>query len=162
MPRTKSSESKSENQIVKQVTEIIKFMGENRLAEIDLETSYMKMSLKKHSESVSNVVVTKAVQPPVQANIEQAEPVVEAVAEQEASYHEIISPMTGTFYKAPSPESAPFTELGASVKEGQTVCIVEAMKMMNEIKADKSGKVVEVLAENGQPVEKGAALFRID
>ena len=71
------------------------------------------------------------------------------------------SPFVGTFYRAPNPESPSFVEVGATVKKGQTLCIVEAMKLMNEIEADVAGKVVEVYAENGKPVEYGQRLFRI-
>jgi len=73
----------------------------------------------------------------------------------------VTSPFVGTFYRAPNPESPSFVEVGATVKKGQTLCIVEAMKLMNEIEADVAGKVVEVYAENGKPVEYGQRLFRI-
>ena len=71
------------------------------------------------------------------------------------------SPMVGTFYRAPSPDAKPFVEVGQVVKEGQTICVIEAMKLMNEIEADASGTVKAVLVENGQPVEYGQALFII-
>ena len=71
------------------------------------------------------------------------------------------SPFVGTFYRAPNPESPAFAEVGARVKKGQTLCIVEAMKLMNEIEADVAGTVAEVYAENGKPVEYGQRLFRI-
>jgi acetyl-CoA carboxylase biotin carboxyl carrier protein len=75
--------------------------------------------------------------------------------------HFITSPFVGTFYRTPAPEKPPFVELGSLVRKGQTLCIVEAMKLMNEIEADVEGRVVEILAESGQPVEFGQALFRI-
>jgi acetyl-CoA carboxylase biotin carboxyl carrier protein len=75
--------------------------------------------------------------------------------------HAIKSPMVGTFYRAPSPEAKPFVAVGDTVKEGQTVCVIEAMKLMNEIEADASGVVKAILVENGQPVEYGQALFVI-
>ena len=74
----------------------------------------------------------------------------------------ILSPMVGTFYRAPSPNSKPFVSVGDEIKEGQTLCVVEAMKLMNEIPSDKTGVIREVLVENGQPVEYGQILFRID
>jgi acetyl-CoA carboxylase biotin carboxyl carrier protein len=80
----------------------------------------------------------------------------------ETSFHQIVSPMAGTFYRSPSPTSDPYCKDGAEIAEGQTVCIVEAMKMMNEIKADKSGKIVKILVENGKPVEKGTVLLHVD
>lgn len=73
----------------------------------------------------------------------------------------ILSPMVGTFYRAPSPNSKPFVSVGDEIKEGQTLCVVEAMKLMNEIPSDKTGVIREVLVENGQPVEYGQILFRI-
>ena len=73
----------------------------------------------------------------------------------------VTSPFVGTFYRAPSPESLPFVEIGAKVKKGQTLCIVEAMKLMNEIESETDGVVAEILAQNATPVEFGEALFRI-
>ena len=75
--------------------------------------------------------------------------------------HVVKSPMVGTFYRAPSPDAKPFVEVGASVKEGQPVCVIEAMKLMNEIEADASGTIKAILVENGQPVEYGQALCSI-
>jgi acetyl-CoA carboxylase biotin carboxyl carrier protein len=75
--------------------------------------------------------------------------------------HVVKSPMVGTFYRAPSPDAKPFIEVGGAVKEGQTICVIEAMKLMNEIEADASGTIKAILVENGQPVEYGQALFII-
>jgi len=76
--------------------------------------------------------------------------------------HKVLSPMVGTYYEAPSPDSPPFVKIGDQVKAGDTLCIIEAMKMMNQIEADVSGKVVAALARNGEPVEFGQALFVIE
>ena len=75
--------------------------------------------------------------------------------------HVVKSPMVGTFYRAPSPDAKPFMEVGSTVKEGETICVIEAMKLMNEIEADASGTIKAILVENGQPVEYGQALFII-
>ena len=75
--------------------------------------------------------------------------------------HAVKSPMVGTFYRAPAPDAKPFVEVGATVKEGETLCVIEAMKLMNEIEADASGTIKAILVENGQPVEYGQALFII-
>jgi acetyl-CoA carboxylase biotin carboxyl carrier protein len=83
-------------------------------------------------------------------------------AEPAAPQHVVKSPMVGTFYRSANPNSAPFVEVGAPVKQGQTLCIVEAMKLMNEIESDKTGTVIAVLVENGQPVEYGQPLFMIE
>jgi len=78
-----------------------------------------------------------------------------------AEGHVVKSPMVGTFYRSPSPEAKPFIEVGGTVKEGQTICVIEAMKLMNEIESDASGTIKAILVENGQPVEYGQALFII-
>jgi acetyl-CoA carboxylase biotin carboxyl carrier protein len=78
-----------------------------------------------------------------------------------AEGHVVKSPMVGTFYRAPAPDAKPFIEVGGAVKEGQIICVIEAMKLMNEIEADASGTVKAILVENGQPVEYGQALFII-
>ncbi|HQG28947.1 MAG TPA: acetyl-CoA carboxylase biotin carboxyl carrier protein, partial [Candidatus Ozemobacteraceae bacterium] len=98
---------------------------------------------------------------PIPAAISLAKPAPVA-APAEAEWHKIVSPMAGTFYRAPAPTAPQFVKVGDVVKIGQPVCIVEAMKLMNEIKADKAGKVVNILIENGKPVEKGTPLFHID
>lgn len=85
-----------------------------------------------------------------------------STAEPGVSYHEVTSPMVGTFYRAPAPDAQPFAKEGDTVKAGQTLCIVEAMKLMNEIECDVDGRVVSIEVENGQPVEFGQVLFKID
>ena len=79
-----------------------------------------------------------------------------------SSGHAVVSPFVGTFYRAPSPDTAPFVEVGDVVQKGQSLCIVEAMKLMNEIEADKSGRISAILVENGEPVEYGETLFEIE
>jgi acetyl-CoA carboxylase biotin carboxyl carrier protein len=79
----------------------------------------------------------------------------------QAEGHVVKSPMVGTFYRAPAPDAKPFVDVGATVKEGETICVIEAMKLMNEIEADASGTIKAILVENGQPVEYGQALFII-
>ncbi len=85
-----------------------------------------------------------------------------AAAATEAKVHVATSPFVGTFYRAPSPDASPFVEVGQTVKKGQVVCIVEAMKLMNEIESEVAGKLVEVLVQNGHPVEFGQPLFKIE
>jgi acetyl-CoA carboxylase biotin carboxyl carrier protein len=77
-------------------------------------------------------------------------------------WEEVKSPMVGTFYRSPSPDEAPFVEVGDRIRNGQTVCIIEAMKLMNEIEAEISGQVMEILVKNGEPVEYGQPLMRIN
>ncbi len=78
-----------------------------------------------------------------------------------ADYHEVTSPMVGTFYRAPAPDADPYVEVGAHVKVGQTLCILEAMKLMNELEAEVGGTIVEIAVENAEPVEYGQVLFRV-
>lgn len=92
----------------------------------------------------------------------QTETPASAAHEAPASGHQLKSPMVGTFYRSPSPDSKVFVEVGQQVKEGETICIIEAMKLMNEIECDRSGTVRAILVENGQPVEFGQPLFLID
>lgn len=168
MPRTKRTEKKNKkNHAIKQVIDIIKFMGENSLSEIDLETSELKMSLKKYSQ-VQMITAQNLVSPAMQIQqpnltevTQEKSAAVEAEkkADSEENYKQIVSPMSGTFYRSPSPSSPPFIDEGSNVTSGETVCIVEAMKMMNEIKSDFDGKVVKILIENGDPVEKGEILL---
>jgi acetyl-CoA carboxylase biotin carboxyl carrier protein len=99
--------------------------------------------------------------PPVASVMPGAAPTAAPAASEDADIAFVTSPFVGTFYRAPSPESAVFTEVGASVKPGQALCIVEAMKLMNEIECDVAGTVIEVLAENGASVEFGQKLFKI-
>ena len=91
-----------------------------------------------------------------------AEVAATAAAAAEAEGHVVKSPMVGTFYRSSSPEAASYVEVGTQVKEGQTICIIEAMKILNEIESDKSGRVAKILCENGQAVEYGQAMFIIE
>lgn len=86
----------------------------------------------------------------------------ETAASDESRYHKIVSPIVGTFYRAPAPDAEPYVQVGQSISKGTPVCIIEAMKIMNEIESDISGKVVRILVENGQPVEYNQPLFIID
>jgi acetyl-CoA carboxylase biotin carboxyl carrier protein len=174
MPKTKATAGKtvdSNGKNVDKVIEIIQFMGDNHLAELELETSDLKIKLKKHVHSANVAIpVTQPIMAPISmptmVNADtQVKPKLNKEAEKTAAvednFHKISSPMAGTFYRAPSPTSPPFVKEGDEVSVGQTICIVEAMKMMNEIKADKAGKIAKIMIENGQPVEKGIVLFHI-
>ena len=116
------------------------------------------------SPSVSPApVVASAPLPPVPvAPAPASAPASAAPAPASKPGHQVTSPFVGTFYRTPAPDQPAFVDVGAVVKKGQVLCIIEAMKLMNEIEADAAGRVVEVLVENGQPVEFGQALFRIE
>jgi acetyl-CoA carboxylase biotin carboxyl carrier protein len=105
--------------------------------------------------------ITAPVAAPAAAGAPAAAPAAAAEPAPGTDGHVVKSPMVGTFYRAPSPDAKPFIEVGGTVKEGETICVIEAMKLMNEIEADASGTIKAILVENGQPVEYGQALFII-
>lgn len=146
---------------LKEIKEMIAMMKENELTELELEKDGLRVVLKKGSpagrkESVIEYVhaAPAAAAPAPQAAAAPAQPA--------GNFEVIKSPMVGTFYRAPSPESAPFVSRGQNVGTEDVVCIIEAMKVMNEIKAEIKGKIVEILIENGEPVEFGQALFKVE
>ncbi len=146
----------------KEIKELINLMNENGLTEIEIEREGTKIKIKKTSSEATELVPR-----PSDYRVEVAapsQPPVASAPEQPAGkpLKEITSPMVGTFYRAPSPEAPPFVEVGQIVEIGQVVCIVEAMKLMNEIKSEVRGKIVEIAVENAQPVEFGQTLFVIE
>ena len=146
---------------LKEIREMINLMNDNDLIEIEIERSGSKVKLKKASAQ-EFVAVQKA---PVEyaASVQaQAAALATAAEKSNATRKGIKSPMVGTFYRAPSPDSAPYVELGQVVDKGQVVCIIEAMKLMNEIKSEVKGKIVEIPIENAQPVEFDQPLFYIE
>ena len=139
-------------------------MNENNLSEFELEKQDFKIRLKKGPEGDIEKFVEKMVPktplPSPAPQIPTPQPSVTPVAAPKTV--EIKSPMVGTFYKAPSPDATPFVKVGDDIEVGQVVCIIEAMKLMNEIKSEVKGKVVSVLVENGDPVEFGQVLFLVE
>ncbi len=144
------------------IEKLAKVLSETGLTEISLEDGEQAITLRK------DVIVTSAPQAVVAAPAPVAAPVQSAPAAQAESAAPakkgtpITSPMVGTFYKSPSPDAEPFVSVGKSVAKGDVVCIVEAMKMMNEIESELSGKVVEICVEDGQPVEFGQVLMYVE
>jgi acetyl-CoA carboxylase biotin carboxyl carrier protein len=143
---------------LKEIKEMISLMNENDLVELELERDGLKIRLKKNGGEIQQFVTASSLQP--QANALQAQEEKQKTEGQQLL--EIKSPMVGTFYRAPSPESAPFVDIGSEVQPGQVVCIIEAMKLMNEIKTEIHGRIKEVLVENGHPIEFGQVLFRME
>jgi acetyl-CoA carboxylase biotin carboxyl carrier protein len=141
---------------------LIDLVAESGISELEVTEGESKVKIVK-SSGVSNQMVMMQ-QPMTQAPaMQQAQPAVAAapVVAAEPTGHIVKSPMVGTFYRSSAPGAAPFVELGASIKEGDTICIIEAMKLLNEIDADASGVITQILVENGQPVEFGQPLFVI-
>lgn len=146
------------------IEKLAKIINEQDLTEISLEDGEQAITIRKDVVVTSAPVVSAPViSAPVQAASASATAKEEPKAEKPASKGTpITSPMVGTFYMAPSPDASPFVSVGGSVKQGDVVCIIEAMKMMNEIKSEVAGKVVEICVEDGQPVEFGQVLMYVE
>ena len=148
---------------LKEIKEMINLMNENDLMELEVEREGTKIKIKKSSAEISSPVIRPSTEYRVESqgpSSKSAEAVSDAAANKKNN--DIASPMVGTFYRAPSPEAPPFVDVGQIVEVGQVVCIVEAMKLMNEIKSELRGKVVKVAVENAEPVEFGQTLFVVE
>lgn len=146
---------------IKEIKEMINLMNENGLMELEIEKDGMRIRLKKTAsgtELISGPIMIEKPQGPL--------PIAASSAEQTQNLSvktvEIKAPMVGTFYRAPAPEAPPYIEVGQVIEPGQVVCIIEAMKLMNEIKSEIKGKVLEILVDNAEPVEFGQPMFLIE
>lgn len=142
---------------IEYVEKLAKVLAENSLTEISLEDGEQAITLRKEV-----VVAPAAVAPVATAAAQPAQAPAAAPAEPAKKGKPLTSPMVGTFYSAPSPEAKPFVEVGQTISQGDVVCIVEAMKLMNEIESEFSGKIVEICVKDGQPVEFGQVLMYIE
>ena len=139
---------------------LVDLVAESGISELEITEAEGKVRIVKAGEAAPVQYVQSVAAPAVAAPA--AAPVAPApAAEPVATGHTVKSPMVGTFYRSSSPGAPAFVEIGAQVKEGDTLCIIEAMKILNEIEADKSGTVTQILGENGQAVEYGQPLFII-
>jgi acetyl-CoA carboxylase biotin carboxyl carrier protein len=157
---------------LKQIKQIIELMKRSELTEFAVEEEGFKLKIRRGTNGLPLVSTGRSSNPPFGGS-ESATPTSSsgsqtgstggspAVPADEAGVTFIKSPMVGTFYRAASPDSKPFADVGTKVVENTVVCIIEAMKIMNEIQAETKGAVLEVLVENGQPVEYGQRLFKI-
>ena len=139
-------------------------MRRNDLSVFKFEQEGFKITLKRGSEPVitpTAVAAPVAYQPVAAPAAAIAAPAAAAPAASTEKLKEILSPMVGTFYAAPAPDAQPFAKVGADIAQDSVVCIIEAMKVMNEIKAETTGTIVEVVAETGKPVQYGQVLFRV-
>jgi len=149
-----------------QLRELIALLGDSDIQELKLEGDDFRLELRRNLPGVQPQVVMQAAAPvaapaapaPAAAAPSAAPPAAPAVR---SDLIEITAPMVATFYRSPAPGEAAFVELGAKINVGQTVCILEAMKLMNELEAETAGEVVEILVENGTPVEFGQVLMRV-
>ncbi len=136
------------------IKEIISFLKNTDVTELSIEREGFKIRIKR-GYIYGPIEVAKPVGLP--GEVEKA-----AEPQKEEILHTVTSPLVGTFYRAPAPDAPPFVEVGSRVEKGQVLCIVEAMKIMNEIESDVSGIIRKILVENGQPVEYGEPLFLIE
>jgi len=147
---------------IKEIKEMISLMNENGLMELEIEKDGMRVKLKKISQSAEGFTGPIVVE---RQNVAET-PVIQKSAAAEATAVaktvEIRAPMVGTFYRAPTPEAPPYVEVGQTIETGQVICIIEAMKLMNEIKSEIRGKLLEILVDNAEPVEFGQPLFLIE
>ncbi|NES22297.1 MAG: acetyl-CoA carboxylase biotin carboxyl carrier protein [Symploca sp. SIO3E6] len=168
-----------------QLRELLTAIAQNDIAELTLKSDDFELSVRKGGSTTGNINTTVANTSTVESSGLLETPSVLAISTASAptpenkptvstteasvapptadpKWEEVLSPMVGTFYHAPAPDEAPFVEVGDRVRVGQTLCIIEAMKLMNEIEAELSGQVMEILVNNGEPVEYGQPLMRIN
>ncbi|KPK98443.1 MAG: hypothetical protein AMJ95_04200 [Omnitrophica WOR_2 bacterium SM23_72] len=148
---------------LKEIKEMINLMNENGLVELEIEKDGMRIRLKKTTSGVEGLtgpfVVERERISEGPSRKESHAPPVDKV---QAETVEIRAPMVGTFYRAPAPEAPPYVEVGQTIEVGQVICIIEAMKLMNEIKSEIKGKILEILVDNAEPVEFGQPMFLIE
>ena len=155
-----------------ELRELVEFLKANEIAEFDMEQADLKVRIKFAGEPapaaggldlthLSRLMASAQAAPAAAHAHVAAAPASEAATAPDAGLHEVKSPIVGTFYESPAPGAPPFVQIGDQVEVGQVLCIVEAMKLMNEIESDVAGEVVKRIATSGQPVEYGAPLFAI-
>ncbi len=157
---------------LKDIQELIKFVAKSGATEVDLEIDNVKISIKSPGKKRKGDIdeVTTIIQQapaqmmaaPVAAPVAAAPVVAAPAADENANYITVKASMIGTFYRSSSPETPPFINVGDTIKEGQTICIIEAMKLFNEIESEVSGKVVKVLVDDASPIEFDQPLFLVD
>lgn len=150
---------------IRKIKKLIELLEESDLAEIEVQEGEESVRISRHGKHAP-VATMMAPPMPAPAPAAPAAPVASAPAEDNAPAlprgHVITSPIVGSFYRAPAPGAPPFVEVGQRVSVGDTLCVIEAMKMMNQIESEKDGVVVAILVENGQPVEYGQPIFVIE
>ena len=153
---------------IRKVKKLIELLEESGIAEIEIHEGEESVKISRYSQAAPAVMQAPVAMPMMMGGVAggKSQPAVaapeEAPGETIPAGHRVTSPMVGTFYEAQSPGAKPFVEVGQRVNVGDTLCIIEAMKMLNQIEADKAGTIVAMLVENGQPVEFGQPLFVIE
>ncbi|HEY6482787.1 MAG TPA: acetyl-CoA carboxylase biotin carboxyl carrier protein [Steroidobacteraceae bacterium] len=153
---------------IRKIKKLIELLEESGIAEIEIKEGEEALRISRmptgtaaaHAiQHVANLPLPAPLPPSAPAKLS---PAAESAAKAKANEHVITAPMVGTFYACPSPDAKPFIEIGDEIKVGQVLCIIEAMKMMNQIEADKAGRVTSIMARNGDPVEFGQPLFVVE
>jgi acetyl-CoA carboxylase biotin carboxyl carrier protein len=152
-----------------EIKQLLDMVREHELSEFELERQDFKLRVRKNTSGqwtatmppISHVNYAPVMAPPLAAPPAATAPPALPPAQEDTDFAVVKSPIVGTFYRAPEPGAKPFAEVGDMVKKGQVLCIIEAMKLMNEINSDVDGEVVKVYVENGQPVQYGERLFAI-
>jgi acetyl-CoA carboxylase biotin carboxyl carrier protein len=154
---------------IRKIRKLIELLEETGIAEIEIKEGEESLRLSRHSHIIDSSPVRYVNAPPAMPSAQASSHVATAApvaaskeAEVASKGHALRSPMVGTYYSAPSPEASNFVNVGQAVKVGDTLCIIEAMKMFNEIEADRAGTVVAILANNGDPIEYDQPLFIIE
>ncbi|WP_372757064.1 acetyl-CoA carboxylase biotin carboxyl carrier protein [Mariniflexile sp.] len=156
---------------IKEIQNLIKFVAKSGASEVKLEMDDIKITIKTGSESETTAVQYAPVathMPQMHAPVAEVKPVAEAAAPaapaaaENSKYITIKSPIIGTFYRKPSPEKPLFVEVGQTISEGDVLCVIEAMKLFNEIESEVSGKIVKILVDDSSPVEFDQPLFLVD
>ncbi len=147
---------------IRKIKKLIEILEESGIAELEIKEGEESIRLNRYSAPPAQMTYSA---PPMGVHVPQAQMIdsnVKANAEEKVSGHVVKSPMVGTFYRSASPGTKTFVEVGHSVKTGDTLCIIEAMKILNQIEADKSGTITKIYVENAEPVEYGQPLFVIE
>ena len=155
---------------LKDIQNLIKFVAKSGASEVKLEMEDIKITIKTGAEKAETTILQQAPmgvpQMPVAAAqapvVAEASSVGESVSAEDSKYIEITSPIIGTFYRKPSPDKPNFVEVGTDISVGDTVCVIEAMKLFNEIESEVSGKIVKILVDDSSPVEFDQPLFLVD
>jgi len=148
------------------IKKLVKIVDSSTITDLEIEEEGLKIKVSKKIRNSNNIVQpqmvvhSETVAPNAKTEVETV--AVEKAEEPNENHYEIKSPIVGTFYRAPAPDADAYVQVGDSVSVGSVLCIVEAMKLMNEIESDASGKIVKILVENGKPVEYNQPLFLID
>ncbi|HXY98265.1 MAG TPA: acetyl-CoA carboxylase biotin carboxyl carrier protein [Steroidobacteraceae bacterium] len=155
---------------IRKIKKLIELLEESGIAEIEIKEGEEAVRISRMTAPAAGIPVTQVVHAAAPAagvaprvpELQPAAPADAGAGKPKPGEHVITAPMVGTFYAAPSPGAKPFVEIGDEIKVGQVLCVIEAMKMMNQIEADKAGRIASIMARNGDPVEFGQPLFIIE